>query len=1041
MYIAPMPRPPDRPIRCRGSLALLALALAAAPCPVRAAASAAGVASVPASALRELHWRSIGPRRAGWATAACGVEGRPNTFYFGGAGGGIWKSDDAGQTWRALMQHESASAIGALAVAPSNPKVIYAGTGQEGARYDLMPGDGVFRSDDAGETWTHAGLEATRHIGALLVDPHDAGRVLVAAIGHAFGPNPERGVFLSTDGGRHWRATLFAGDSVGAVDLAADATAPRVVYAATWQRRMHPWLDYFQPQRGPGSGIWRSDDGGEHWSRLAGGLPTGSLGRIGLAAARGSGGRIVYASIEAAGAAAAGIWRTGDGGAHWEHVNAEGSLGSSYFGRLMVAPDDANTVYVMGQSIRRSHDGGRHFEVMRGSPGGDDYHQLWIDPREPRSMTAASDQGCAVSVNGGRSWSSWYNQPTGQFYHLGADDRFPYRVYSGQQDNGTVEVASRGPYGVIEERDWHPVGGDERDMMLPKPGEPRIVFGSGLGGGVSRFDEETRQSANVSPWPIGSYAARPGTTRYRYGWITPLAISPVAPHALYLGAQMLFRSRDDGNHWETISPDLTGARPGAGPCDDPGPEAASACGFGVISTIAPSPITANRIWVGTDDGRIRLTGDRGAHWRDVTPAAVPAWGIVFTIDPSPFDTSSAYAAVDLHRLDRHEPLLLVTHDSGRSWRTIVSGIPAGEFTSVVRADPERPGLLYAGTNRGVHVSFDDGAHWQSLALELPTTWVRDLLPHQGDLIAATQGRGLWVLDDVSPLRELAAGAARDGAHLFGPAPAVRLRSSESHDTPWPPETALGENPPAGAILDYWLARDASGPVTLTIRDVQGEVVRRFSSADAPESLGAEPYFERAWTGTPRPVSASAGLHRFVWDLRWTRPAALSYHWSIAAVRGEGTPLAPGGPLVVPGRYTVELGAPGVSLSRSFEVGLDPRVRVPQDALRAQLALAREAGEALSRAVPAQREIERRREQKRDTGALADTLARLGARDDAGLAGVIGSLAGLAAEIDAADGAPAQGVVDAVHHCIARIDGLLARWRRLEAAGGGEGVRR
>src|SRR5262245_15443609 len=506
--------------------------------------------TVPSSMYSDLRWRQVGPYRAGWATSVGGVPDDPLTYYFGAAGGGVWRTRNAGQTWQPLMQHETAAAVGALAIAPSNPRILYVGTGQEGSRYDLMSGDGVYRSDDAGETWKHVGLEASRHIGAILVDPRDPNRVLVAAVGHAFGPNPERGVYLTTDGGKRWQPVLQGGDSTGAVDLAWDPSHPRVVFAAMWQMRMHPWLDYFQPQVGPGSGIYRSTDGGAHWTRLSGGLPEGRVGRIGLAVANGSGGRIAYAVIavdagrarpdSASMARGGGLYRTRDGGNSWERVNSEASLGNSYFGRMTVAPDDSNTVFLMGQSIQRSVDGGHHLEVLRGSPGGDDYHHLWINPRDPHAMIAGSDQGAAVSLDGGATWSSWYNQPTGQFYHLGADDQFPYHIYSGQQDNGTVEIASRGAYGVIEERDWHPVGGDERDDMVPMPGDSRSVFGSGLGGKVSRFEEETRQSMNVSPWPIGSYGARPNTARYRYGWITPLSISPVAPHAIYLGSQVVF---------------------------------------------------------------------------------------------------------------------------------------------------------------------------------------------------------------------------------------------------------------------------------------------------------------------------------------------------------------------------------------------------------------------------------------------------------------------------------------------------------------------
>jgi photosystem II stability/assembly factor-like uncharacterized protein len=1000
----------------------------------------AAAATVPSDLLQGLRWRLLGPFRAGWATTAAGVPQEPLTFYFGAAGGGVWRTTNAGQTWRPLMQHERAAAIGALAVAPSNPAILYAGTGQEGARYDLMPGDGVYRSDDRGETWNHVGLEATRHIGAILVDPADPNRVLVAAIGHAFGPNAERGVYLTTDGGRRWQPVLQAGDSVGAVDLAWDPGRPRVVYASLWQRHMHPWLDYFQPQAGPGSGIYRSRDRGAHWSRIAAGLPAGPLGRIGLAVARGSAGRIAYATVAVAAprrgdggtSSGAGLYRTGDGGEHWRLVNADPALANSYFSRLTVAPDDSNTVYVMGQSIRRSRDGGAHFEVMRGSPGGDDYHQLWIDPSHPRAMIAASDQGAAVSLDGGASWSSWYNQPTGQFYHLEADEQFPYHVYSGQQDNGTVEIASRGAYGAIEERDWHPVGGDERDYMVPKPGDPRIVFGSGLGGTVSRFDETTHQALNVSPWPIGSYGARPTTVRYRYGWITPLAISPLPPHAIYLGAQVLFRSQDDGDHWSIVSPDLSARRAGAEPCDDPDPLAARDCGFGIISAIAPSPLAAGRIWVGTDDGTIQVTSDGGASWRNVTPPELPPWGIVFALEASPFDAGAAYAAVDLHRLDRHEPLLFRTHDGGRSWRRITTGIPGDEFTSVVRADPGRAGLLYAGTSRAVYVSFDDGDAWQPLSLNLPTTWIRDLLPHQGDLIAATQGRGLWVLDDVAPLREAAEEVARQPAFLFAPAPAVRLRGSESHDTPWPPETPLGENPPTGAVLDYWLRERASGPVTLTITDRAGAVVRRFTSSDPAESLAAEPYFETEWLKAPHALSAAAGMHRFVWDLRYARPPAPSYQYSIAAVRTAGTPLFPAGPFVLPGSYHVTLAAHGQTLTRPLEVRLDPRVRVSPQALREQLETSQAADSALVRAMSAYREIQRLRTSRAAELApgLKDSLAQIADRGDSSLAGVARAMAELATSLEEADAAPTQGQREALGACRERLAGLLERWRRV-----------
>src|SRR5262245_41744879 len=855
----------------------LRIVTAAALLAVLAGRDAAAAPAPNARPLPDASWRLVGPFRAGWATAVAGIEGDATTFYFGGAGGGVWKTTDAGRTWRGLLQRSRASAIGALAVAPSDTRVLYAGTGQPDARYDIMAGEGVYRSADGGESWTRIGLERSRHIGAILVHPRDPDRVLVGVLGHVFGSDPQRGVFLTRDGGRHWRPVLQTPDSVGAVDLAWDPLRPEVVFAATWQVRFHPWLDYFMPQGGRGSGVWRSDDGGEHWRRLAGGLPAGRVGRIGLAVARGSGGRIGYACIQdyapastgAPGAAGAGgsdvaeapksgLYRSDDGGESWRLVNPDASLGSNYFGRVIVSPVNDSLVYVMGRSIRVSRDGGRHFEVLRGSPGGDDYHALWIDPSEPRRMITGADQGAVITNNNGVTWSSWYNQPTGQFYHLAADERFPYHIYSGQQDNGTVEIASRGAYGVIEERDWHPVGGDERDYMVPKPGDPRTVFGSGLGGSISRFDEETRQSADVSAWPLNSYGQDPTTVRYRYTWITPLVLSPLPPHAMYLGAQVLFRSLDDGQSWDTVSPDLSGKHEGAGPCRDPSLEQARACGYGVIFSIAPSPRDTAVIWVGTDDGLVKRTSDGGAHWTDLTPPGTPAWGIVSSIDLSPLDVNTAYVAIDTHRLDRFAPLAYATHDGGRTWQSIAGGLPADEFVAVVRCDRRQPGLLYAGTDRSVYVSFDDGARWQPLARGLPTTWFRDLLPHHDDLIAASQGRGIWVLDDVSPLRAIAAGATREPVALVPPAPAVRLRTRENRDTPPPPETPLGQNPPTGAVFDYWIAARPRGAVSLTIMDPDGRLVRRFASDDPPESLRTDVYFDKAWLRAPDRLGTGAG---------------------------------------------------------------------------------------------------------------------------------------------------------------------------------------
>ena len=652
---------------------------------------------LPIDSFSGLQWRLIGPYRAGWGTVCEGIPDKPNTYYFGSAGGGIWKTSDAGRTWQGLMRHEGSSAIGALAIAPSDPEIIYAGTGQVAWRYDILEGDGIYKSTDAGITWRNIGLNETGYIGKILVDPVDPNKVVVAALGHVFGSSNHRGIYKSADGGKNWKQTLYVNDSTGAVDLVYDSQNPEIMYAALWQIRMHPWLDYYIPQQGLKSGIYKSTDGGDNWNKIViDSLKDVPLGRIGLAAAKN--GKLVYATISAPGNKK-GLYRSDDGGSSWTHVNNDGSLANSYFSRLTLEPGNPDIIYVMDRSIRISRDGGKTFKVFKGSPGGDDYHYLWINPSDTSYMITASDQGTVVTVNGGKSWSSWYNQPTGQFYHLAADERFPYRIYSAQQDNGTVEILSRGPYGVIELRDWHPVGADERDMDIPKPGNPDIVFGSGLGGSLHRFDEITRQSINVSPWPHGSYAAKPNTVKYRYSWITPIAFSPVGDHALYFGAQYLFKSTDDGDHWDIISPDLSRKSNDSANCKEPDLSQAAKCGYGVIWTIAPSPVAEKVIWIGTDDGLIQLTTDGGNTWNNVTPPDIPVWGRIDAISPSPFSVHTAYAVVNLHRLDKFSPFLLKTTDDGKSWKNISDGLPESEYTTVIRTDLQKQGLLFAGTNR------------------------------------------------------------------------------------------------------------------------------------------------------------------------------------------------------------------------------------------------------------------------------------------------------------------------------------------------------
>jgi photosystem II stability/assembly factor-like uncharacterized protein len=1015
------------------------------------ALSTAAFAAVPPEDYAALRWRLVGPLRGGWGTCATGVPGQPETFYFGAADGGVWKTTDAGRSWSPLFEHEKVASIGALALAPSDPAVLYAGTGQVTSRWDIAAGAGVYRSGDGGKTWELRGLEASRHIGRLWIDPRNADVVVAAAQGHFFGPNPERGVFRTTDGGKHWERVLFVDENSGATDLAADPAAPDVLFASTWQVRYYPWLSYFTPNVGPGSGIFKSADGGKTWTRLSGhGLPAEAMGRIGLAVAPGSRGMRVYASIHTVGPGV-GLYRSDDGGATWQRTNADPALTGDYTASVTVDPKNPDTLYVMGQSIRRSTDGGKSFQFFRGAPGGDDYHFLWIDPERPERMVVGSDQGTVVTVNDGASWSSWYNQPTGQFYHAATDDRFPYWIYSGQQDSGTVAVASRSDYGQLTFRDWHPVGGDERDYDLPFPGDPDVVYGSGLGGRLSRWDAKTGQVQNVAPWPVSSYGQRATGVRYRSTWITPIAISPLPPHAIYLGAQVLFRSDDGGASWRTVSPDLSGATPGSPGTPDCATgdvllSRARACGFGTISTIAPSPLVRDQIWIGTDDGLIRLTRDGGKSWQNVTPPGLAEWSRLAQIDASATSAGTAYAAVDRHRLDDFRPYAFVTHDFGKTWRAATAGLPDDAWVGVVRQDPKREGLLFAGTSRGAFVSFDDGAAWQPLQLNLPTTGINDLTIHGDDLVAATEGRSIWVLDGYSPLRHLGSAAAPAGATLFPPAAAYRVSNNQNRDTPLPLDEPRALNPPAGAVLDYLLPAAPHGAVTLEILDAKGEVVRRFASDDAAKRPEAGQYFAEDWLQPPSALPARAGHNRFAWDLRGPRPLALDYEYSIAAVPGADTPELPQGLFVLPGTYQVRLTVDGLASTQPLTVAMDPRVKTPLAELTAQHEMYVAVSRSLARVTAAQEREQEIADRLKALGAdpkapaavreaaqrAADDLARFQGRrgGEDSLAAVAGVLTPLATDLEAVDRAPTGPQREVFDIYGKRLESSLAHWQAL-----------
>jgi photosystem II stability/assembly factor-like uncharacterized protein len=1000
-------------------------------------------AAVPPESFSALRWRLVGPLRAGWATAVAGIPGDPATFYFGGADGGVWKTTDAGRTWSSLFDHEAVASVGALAIAPSDSAVLYVGTGQVTHRWDIAAGNGVYRSGDGGKTWEHRGLADSRHIGRVWIDPRNADVVLVAALGHFFGPNAERGVFRTTDGGKSWTKVLYLDDKTGAVDLAVDPATPDVLFASLWQVRGYPWQSYFTPNVGPGSGIYKSVDGGKTWKRLSGGgLPAGPLGRIGLAVGAGTKGSRVYATIDAA--AHSGLYRSDDGGATWRRVNPDASLAGQYFSRLIPDPRNPDTVWAMGQSLRRSTDGGATFSFVRGAPGGDDYHFLWIDPDHPERMITGADQGAVVTLNGGQTWSSWYNQPTGQFYHVATDDRFPYRIYSGQQDSGTVAVASRSDYGQLTFRDWHPVGGDERDYDIPFPGNPDIVYGSGLGGRLSRWDARTGQVQNVSPWPVSSYAQHPATVRYRTTWITPLAISSLPPHAIYLGTQVLFRSIDGGKSWETVSPDLTGAVAGTPDCSGNVPvERARACGFGVISTIAPSPLEKDLVWVGADDGLIHLTRDGGKTWQNVTPRGLPDWSRVAQIDASPTSAGTALAAVDRHRMDDFRPYVYITHDFGKTWREAAAGLPEGAWVGVVRQDPVRADLLFAGTSRGVYVSFDGGGGWQPLQLNLPTSGVNDLTIHGNDLIAATEGRALWVLDNFTPLRHT--GGQLTEAVLIPPATAYRVNANQNRDTPLPLDEPRTANPPAGAVIDYVLPAAPRDPIMIEIFDGEGRIVRRFASDDNPVRPPARKYFADDWLQPLSPLPARAGHNRFVWNLRGLRPQAPDYDFSIAAVPGVDTPIVPQGLFVPPGTYEVRLTAGGRVMRQTLTVEMDPRVNVAP----ADLAAQRELYEALSQTLEAIKltlsqiqaiagRLRSLDQELSGDAALRETAKRVtaevgrfhGGAAEENLEAIAGVLTAQATDVEGCDCAPTNPQREVFEVYKKRLDAALAKWQTL-----------
>jgi photosystem II stability/assembly factor-like uncharacterized protein len=895
----------------------------------------------PESMYQEMRWRMVGPFRGGRTRAVAGVPNQPNLFYIGAVNGGVWKSDDYGRTWTPIFDEQSTQSVGAIAVAPSDPSIIYVASGEGLHRPDLSVGNGIYKSTDAGKTWTHLGLRDGQQIPALVVDPRDPNKLFAAVLGHPYGPNDERGIFRSTDGGATWLKVLSVDENTGGSDIQMDPANPDVLYASLWESREGPWEDNNQFQ-GTGGGLFKSADGGNTWHPLTRGLPN-KLAQINVAIAASQPNRL-YATLattepgEYGSAAGLGVYRSDDAGENWHVATTDPRpamrIGGGDLPIPRIDPKNPDVVYSVSIVTVRSTDGGKTWTSIRGAPGGDDYQNLWINPNDPNIILVVSDQGAIVTVNGGQTWSSWYNQPTAQLYHVGISDIFPYRICAGQQESGSVCILSRGNDGEVTYRDWHPVAAIEYGYVAPDPLDPDIIYGGGRSE-VSKYHWSTGQVQNVTPIPLRS-------AKYRTDRTEPTLFSPIDPHTLYFSSNVLFKTTDGGDSWQTISPDLTRENPGVPPSIGAliaqNPDAGKQ--RGAIYALAPSFKNINTLWAGTDDGLIWSTRDGGKNWNNITPPELTAWSKVTQIEASHFDDQSAYASVSRFRIDDLHPYIYRTHDGGKTWKLIISGLPADAPVDTVREDPVRKGLLFAGTETSVWVSFDDGDHWQSLQLNLPHTSMRDVAIHENDLIVATHGRSFWILDDITPLRQLAESGMNSETYLFKPAPAYRVRRSTYSDTPVPPDEPAGKNPPDGAILDYFLSQPASGPVALEIVDGQGKLVRRYSSTDKPEVTEAElekQLIPLYWIRMPRILSATAGMHRWVWDLHYPSPTSSRHEYPISAVPYD-TPRSPLGPLALPGEYTVRLIVNGHTSEALLTVKMDPRVNTPPAGLEQQFNL-------------------------------------------------------------------------------------------------------
>jgi len=1001
-------------------------------------------AQVDPSRFSDMRWREIGPIRAGRTRAMAGVPSEPATFYLGAVNGGVWKTTDAGATWHSIWDDQPSGSIGAIAVSLSNPDTVYAASGEGLQRPDLSTGDGVYKSADAGKTWTHLeGLREGQQIGQLAIDPKDPNRVFVAVEGHPYGPNEERGLYRTLDGGKTFKRVLFANDRTGASEVQIDPQHPNIVFAGMWQRQEAPWEN--GSFIGAEGGLYRSTDGGDTWKKLTGnGLPDDIL-QVQLTISP-SDPRRVYGAIAPV-HGAVGIYRSDDGGDHWVHASENDSrpeerIGGGDVPVPLVDPRDPDTVYVASVVTWKSTDAGKTWTALRGSPGGDDYQNVFVNPNNTKIVALASDQGVIISQNGGETWTQWYNQATAQMYHATADNAFPYRVCGGQQDSGSACVSSRSDDGRATFHDWHPVGIEEYGYAAPDPLDPDIVYG----GKVTRYNRRTGQIQNVEPKPLRSY---------RVLRTEPLQFSPVDPHKLYFATNTLWLTEDGGKNWKEVSPDLsreTWELPPAVESYKDAP-AAQVTRRGVIYALGLSPLDGGRLWAGTDDGLIWTTTDGGAHWSNVTPPELKPFWKVFNMDAGHFDAQTAYAAVNTLRLDDMRPHLFRTHDGGKTWKEIDNGIPAGAATSAIREDPQRKGLLYAGSETQVYVSFDDGDRWQSLRLNMPASSVRDLEVKGDDLIAATHGRGFLILDDLSLLRQVAAGTPSEKSQLYAPQTALRIRNDMNPPTPWPADMATGENPPDGAIVDYYLGPKTVTAVSLEIVDSKGQTVARFSSDDPVPALDARYSVPTLWARPPRLLSAAPGHHRFLWDMQFPQVPGISTGPDADLATPHDTPSVSTAPWVMPGTYTVRLIAGGKTVSEPLTIAMDPRVKTTHADLEKQFTLAKSIYDDLVHATAALHEVSVLREQleaRSKQPPVADAGPSINSKLDAiagpehggggfgrgsagppTLASVRGLLARIEHSIESADEAPTAAQFEAYQIALKPLSGLVDQWRQLK----------